>query len=176
MPMAATRAWTLDDLDTLPDDGNKYEVVRGELLVTPAPSVTHELVIVRLRGLLMPYVRAHQLGDVFQARAAFQFRGSQVEPDLMVRRVDPGHTWETAPAPSLIAEVVSPTTRRREHDHKRGLYSDAGIAEYWIIDPEDRTIAAVRPDQVDTGCRDAIRWWPAGAAAPLDLALADVFG
>jgi Uma2 family endonuclease len=177
MPMAATtRAWTLDDLYAMPDDGNKYEVVRGELFVTPAPTYGHESVLSRLTRILDPYVAANDLGLVLHARSALRFQGSEVEPDLMVRRrTSPDQDWETAPAPLLVVEVLSPATRRRDREQKRAVYRDAGVAEYWIVDGEGQTITAVRSGEPDVVFGRTARWWPAGVPEPLDVVLAEIF-
>ena len=81
----ATRAWTLAELDRLPDDGNKYELVEGELFVTPAPSPAHERLSSVLYSILLPYVRKERLGDIYTPRAVVRTNGSEVEPDLTVR-------------------------------------------------------------------------------------------
>src|SRR4051812_23590776 len=99
MPMAemSARPWTLEDLHELPEDGNKYELIRGELLVTPAPSVDHEDVLARLSRILTIYVDEHAIGAVYHPRAVVRFEGSETEPDLMVRPPNPGvrgNAWE----------------------------------------------------------------------------------
>jgi Uma2 family endonuclease len=174
MPNAVKR-WTLQELHSLPDDGNKYELVRGELFVTPPPTYDHETIGARLTQILVPYVAAHGLGLVYHPRAVLRFQGSEVEPDLMVRAVAPGADWDRAPVPILVVEILSPTTRRRDREQKRVLYADAGVAEYWMVDPERRTItvvAAGRPDVVET---ETLVWSPAGASAPLAIELAALF-
>ncbi len=174
MPNAVKR-WTLQELHSLPDDGNKYELVRGELFVTPPPTYDHETIGARLTQILVPYVAAHGLGLVYHPRAVLRFEGSEVEPDLMVRPIAPGADWDRAPLPILIVEILSPSTRRRDRQQKRELYSDASIAEYWMVDPERRTITAVaagRPDVTET---ETLAWSPAGASAPLMIELASVF-
>jgi len=178
MPVAETaRAWTLDDLYALPDDGNKYELIRGELFVTPAPTLEHESILARLTRILDPYVAAHNLGLIFRARAALRFKGSEAEPDLMVRRPTAAdQTWETAPPPSLLVEVLSPSTRRRDRKEKRDFYLDAGVAEYWIVDPEAKAITAIRRGEPDTLNRETVRWWPQGVAEPLDVVFTELFG
>ncbi len=78
MPMAtATKRWTLEELHRLPDDGNKYELVRGDLFVTPPPTDAHETILARLTRLLDPYVAAHGLGFVYRPRAVLRFEGSE---------------------------------------------------------------------------------------------------
>jgi Uma2 family endonuclease len=178
MPVAATeKLWTLEELHRLPDDGNKYELVRGELFVTPAPTDMHETILARLTRILEPYVARHALGYVYHPRAVFRFDGSEVEPDLMVRAGQPrGGTWDTAPRPILIVEVLSPTTRRRDRGPKRGLYVDAAIHDYWIVDPDGRAITVIQPGADDLIARDGFVWHPRGASDGLSIKTADVFG
>ena len=176
--MSATeKLWTLEELHRLPDDGNKYELVRGELFVTPAPTDMHETILARLSRILEPYVARHALGYVYHPRAVFRFDGSEVEPDLMVRAGQPrGGTWDTAPRPILIVEVLSPTTRLRDRGPKRGLYVGAAIPDYWIVDPEGRAIAVVQPGAEDVIVRDVFVWHPHGASDGLRVRTADLFG
>jgi Uma2 family endonuclease len=174
MPNAVKR-WTLQELHSLPDDGNKYELVRGELFVTPPPSYDHETIGARLTQILVPYVAAHGLGLVYHPRAVLRFEGSEVEPDLMVRAVAPGADWDRAPVPILVVEILSPSTRRRDREQKRALYAEAGVAEYWMVDPETRSITVVgagRPDLVET---EGLVWSPAGTSAPLMIGVAGLF-
>jgi len=151
------KAWTLEELHRLPDDGNKYELVRGELFVTPPPSVEHEEVLARLTDVLAEYVKKHGLGRVYHPRAVIRFEGSEAEPDLMVRAMPPGvhgNAWETLPAPLLVVEVLSPTTRRRDLVDKREYYLDAGAGEYWVVDSERREIRVVRRGDADVVARE----------------------
>ena len=179
MPMAsASRKWTIAELYRLPDDGNKYELVRGELFVTPPPTDEHETTAARLTRILDPYVAANELGLVYRPRAVVRIsRNTEVEPDLMVRQPQdrPKATWKSAPLPSLIVEVLSDSTRRRDHVSKRTSYIDAGIPEYWIVDGDERTICVVRPGRADVIATDVVSWHPAGAAKPLVVRLRDVF-
>ena len=173
---AESFVWTLEELDRLPDDGNKYELVRGELFVTPAPSPRHELIAVVLSDILGDYVRHHKIGRVFHPRAVVRAEGSEVEPDVMVRawtgRV--GERWDEAPLPLLVVEIVSGVTRRRDEGPKREFYTDLGIPEYWIVDREARTIRVIRPG-TDVVASDTVTWHPAGATEPLTLDVAAMF-
>jgi len=175
--MVATKAWTLEELHRLPDDGNKYELVRGELFVTPPPNEDHEVIAARLTDIVAPYVRRHGLGVVFRPRAVFRFEGSEVEPDLMVRKPkEPGAVdWTDAPLPLLIVEILSPATRRRDRDQKLAFYMDATIPEYWIVDPEGKTITRLRPGGRQEPVNDRLVWSPEGAPEPLDVNLREVF-
>ena len=178
MQMAATKVWTLEELHSLPDDGNKYELINGELYVTPAPTPGHESIAVRLARLLETYVVEERLGFVYRPRAVFRWRGSEVEPDLMVRAMqdDENAPWETHPFPILVVEIGSPSTARRDRTVKRDHYRDAEIAEYWIVDRETLSITRVRPNASDVTEKESVTWHPAGASRPLTFAVAKVFG
>ena len=172
-----TKHWTIDELHSLPDDGNKYEVVRGELFVTPAPTPTHETVCARLSRILSRYVEREKLGLVYHPRAVLQFEDSEVEPDLMVRREHAGDssTWSSAPVPSLVVEVFSPTTARRDRNQKRDLYMDAGVGEYWMVDPDTRAFITIRKGRENSVVTGEMTWHPDGARQALVFAVADVF-
>jgi len=176
MPSTA-RAWTLAELHRLPEDGNKYELVYGELFVTPAPTEEHETIAARLARVLDPYVAEHGLGLVYRPRAVVQRRKSEVEPDLMVRaeRIRRKGSWRGAPVPILVVELVSPTTRQRDHIKKRRYYEDIGVAEYWIVDASERCVRVVRPSAEDHVATGQLTWAPAGVSRPLSISLAKLF-
>lgn len=174
----ATRAWTIEELDRLPEDGNTYEVIHGELFVTPPPNEEHETLGAYLNRLIDPFVAHHGLGLVYRPHAVVRVGGSQVEPDLMVRaprRLREG-SWINAPLPSLIVEIVSPATRRRDHTYKRDFYREIGVAEYWIVDAYDRTVTVIRPDRDASVEREQVMWSPSGAPESLAIDLGDLFG
>ena len=178
MPMAAAiKHWTLDELHRLPDDGNKYELVRGELFVTPPPSDDHETIIARLSRLLDPFVDAQHLGFVYRPRAVVRAGGSEVEPDLMVRALKPprGRDWDDAPIPVLVVEVLSGSTRRRDLGPKKSFYLDIGVAEYWVVDPDARTVRIVQAGTADQVQSDLAVWQPSGASAALRIRVRDLF-
>ena len=173
-----TQPWTLEMLHRLPDDGNKYELVRGELFVTPPPTGEHENVIGVLHEFLGPYVSAQRLGRVYRPHAVVRLQGSEVEPDLFVRDQGPpiGNQWEKAPLPILLVEVLSPSTRRRDFDQKRAFYADIGIQEYWIVDPENRVVHVFTPHEEPRVISDTLLWHPSGATTPLEINLPRLFG
>jgi Uma2 family endonuclease len=76
----------------------------------------------------------------------------------------------------LVVEIFSPSTRRRDQIQKRSLYMDAGVADYWMVDEERRTITSVRRDREDIVAHEELVWTPAGASAPFILTGARVFG
>ena len=176
---ARVEPWTLEQLHRLPDDGNKYELVRGELFVTPPPGDEHETILATLHEILAPFVSAHRLGHVYRPKAVMRFEGSEVEPDLMVRAPHPDRRgedsdWTRAPIPTLVVEVLSDATRRRDRNQKKALYLDAGVAEYWIVDGVERTITVVRRAG-ETVVNDRLTWSPDGAASRLEFAVEQTF-
>lgn len=179
MPMATTsRRWTADDLDQLPDDGNRYEVVAGRLLVTPPPSPPHEAVVNALGRLLEAYVDSHALGAVFR-RSDLRFDAhNRVDPDLSVipiRRPGVPRAWRDAPRPVLLAEVLSPGTWRHDLEWKRDLYRQEQIPVAWIVDHEERRVHVVRPALDDVVVVERLVWQPEGAPVPFAIGLPAFF-
>lgn len=168
-----TKRWTLEELHSLPDDGNKYELIHGDLFVTPAPTDEHEMIAARVTRILDPYVAMQALGHVLRPRSVIRIvRGedvTEVEPDLMVRRAnrDAAGDWAKAPLPILVVEIGSPSTWRRDRQFKRDLYVELDIPEYWIIDPDRRELTIVRPDHTSVVVRDMMEWSPKGTDVPL---------
>lgn len=169
--------WTLHELHRLPDDGNKYELVRGELFVTPPPSDAHEELAAVLTRILDPYVARYRLGRVYHPRAVIRVLKSEVEPDLMVRTVPDRLPvkWEHAPLPLLVVEILSGTTRRRDREQKRAFYMQAGIPEYWIVDGEAREILVVRQGAELVSRQTTLTWHPRGADEPLVIDVGLIF-
>ncbi len=169
--------WTLEELQRLPDDGNKYEVVHGELFVTPAPGQAHEIVAARLTRLLDPYVAEHELGLVFRPRAVVRTEDSEVEPDLMIRAESVGSSIksEDAPTPILVVEVLSPPTRRRDQIQKRGFYEEIGVPEYWIVDIDVRSVRVVGRHSDVVVATDALTWTPRPDLPPLAISVVELF-
>ena len=173
MAMPLTEPWTIEQLDRLPDDGNRYEVLDGELLVTPAPSDVHEEILDWLDTILRPFVKANGLGSV-QHRGVIQMAGSQLEPDLIVRPTAPLQGWANAPLPSLVVEVLSRGTRHRDLGKKREFYARAGIAEYWVVDREEEAVLQVRLGE-ERRITTVLQWMPAGTSATLEVDVAKMF-
>lgn len=132
---------TWDHVQQLPDDGNRYEAIAGELYVTRAPSVRHQMISQRLNLELVRILADGGHGRVFFAPLGVHFpaTGEGVQPDLLFisneRRgiIAPD---ELKGAPDLVVEILSPTTASRDTGLKRVLYERQGVAEYWIVDPD----------------------------------------
>ena len=127
--------FTLADLDALPDDGSQYELVDGIYLVTPSPTLLHQQAVTKFVYLL--YQNCPAAYRVIAAPIDYRPTSSRsLQPDVMVAsRDDPGP--DALRLPLLLAiEVLSPATRAKDLVLKRNLYQEAGVAAYWIFDPE----------------------------------------
>ena len=177
MATATTRPWTRAELQRLPDDGNRYEVLDGALLVTPLPAGVHLRVAVNMTSALQMYCREHRIGFVV-APSAVPNGESELQPDIAAV-LDPTLPIDTPmadfPPPSLVVEVLSPSTRRRDLGIKRTAYLRWGIPEYWIVDTEQRQITVVRPDRDDERVTETLRWQPRPELPALEIRLAELF-
>jgi Uma2 family endonuclease len=126
--------WTVDDLETLPDDGLRYELLDGTLIVSPAPVPRHQRAIVRLVLLLSAACPADH--EVFVAPLDWQpDRRTSLEPDLLVVRKDRIGEKNITQTPAIVIEVLSPGTARIDKMLKFSRYQEGGIEQYWIVDP-----------------------------------------
>jgi Uma2 family endonuclease len=138
--------WTYDDYRQLPSDGQRYEVIRGHLYVSPAPSTDHQRCVVRLFRKLDRFASEHGLGEVFSAPYDILLpRGisAPIQPDLMFFRTgnEPrSGTPNFQGVPDLVVEVLSPGTRHLDIRIKLPAYRDAGVPEVWFADPQARTL------------------------------------
>lgn len=181
MGMAASRPrWTVEMVRALPDDGNRYEIVDGELLVTPAPSLRHQDAVLELAVRLREYVREQCIGHLIIAPADVEYDAhTMVEPDVFVVPLVRGRkprTWQESGMLLLAVEVLSPSTARADRQIKRRVYQRHGVPEYWIVDVDARLIERWRPDDTRPEIvTDTIAWQPDPALAPLTLDLAHYF-
>src|SRR5439155_9529867 len=143
MGMAAPVYYTAEMVRSLPDDGNRYETVHGELLVTPAPRVWHQVVVERLRDALGNYLARHPEGQLLAAPADISWTSDVlVQPDLFVVPIAEVRTldWARLRHLDLVVEVLSPTTARADRFTKRRLYQEVGIPDYWIVDAHGKVV------------------------------------
>jgi Uma2 family endonuclease len=166
-PMVAIHQFTVDDLASFPDDGNRYEVIEGELYVSAAPHFDHQLIVDAIGRALWIWDPDTRYGITVSGAGLIFSPVSGVVPDVVwvstdqyqAVLIDP-HTGQRDgklhAAPTLVIEVVSPgpVNARRDRETKLRLYSRYGVREYWIVDPAARSIAL----------------WRRGEAALLELA------
>ena len=180
MPAAKRRHWTAAEVRALPDQpGKRFEVVGGELFVTPAPAYQHQYLVLAVASTLRNYCRSQGGARVIVAPADVELDPSTlVQPDVFVLPLAGGRapqTFEEAGQLLLAIEVLSPSSRRQDRLMKRSRYQRAG-AEVWIVDldallverwlPED-----TRPEIV----AETLEWSAPGASEPLKLDLLSLF-
>jgi Uma2 family endonuclease len=179
MGMPAPAYYTADMVRALPDDGNRYEVVYGELLVTPAPRLWHQEVTIRLLRVLGDYLDREPVGHLLQSPADISWGPDiLVQPDLFVAPLAQVRTleWTNVKDLLLVIEVLSPSSKRGDRFTKRRLYQEQGIPLYWIVDGDEHLVEVWTPDaRFPVVERGGLVWHPIGAARALTLQLAELF-
>lgn len=174
------RIWTRAEVHALPDDGNRYELIDGHLLVSPSPRLAHQLALLALARLVADYVDRHGLGAVGCSPADFDLGlGDVSQPDLFVIPPPPAltpHDWAGVGLPILVAEVISPSTARHDRTIKRRRYQEAGIPTYWIVDLDAGVVEVWHPSATSPLVADqTLVWRPKEAIPPLEIDLVSYF-
>jgi Uma2 family endonuclease len=183
MAMPAAHAnWTVDMLDALPDDGQRYEIIDGELFVTPAPSDVHQLVagafFVRVQSYLRPADVGRAIYSPADVRRDDRTR-NRVQPDVFAIRLRhgqrPAYPYNLTDL-ILAIEIISPSNPIYDYQVKRELYLSNGVPEYWIVNADARVVSRWRSIE-DPGeeFSRAITWHPSGMSAPLIIDLPALF-
>lgn len=174
---------TYEDLCAMPEDGRRYEILEGELCVTPAPTITHQRISRNLEFLLHRHVTEHNLGEVLDAPVDVLLdRTTVVEPDLLfvarARRAVIAERGVEGP-PDLVVEILSPSTALRDRGAKQQLYARYGVAHYWCVDPAARSLTewVLEPQSsyVARGTHIAPADFTSALFPGLTIALAQVF-
>jgi Uma2 family endonuclease len=173
--------WTYAEYARLPDDGNRYEVLDGEVLVTPSPGTRHQRMAADMFVRLRDYVIQHDLGEMMWDLDLLFVSGQFLRPDMMFIPNAERHRLTERGCegrPGLVVEVISPSSVRIDKVKKPARYADFGIPEYWAVDAGKRAIlvwdfehGAVEP-RAET---DALIWQPEPAVTALKLEVASLF-
>jgi Uma2 family endonuclease len=164
MAMPVTRHFTAADLAAMPDDGLRYEVVRGELLVTPAPGGRHQPIVTQLLAVLLPYLASHDLvRQLLTPPADITLSDDTlVQPDLLVADTAAflrSGKWTDVTTLFLVVEVISPSSVRADRTLKRPEYQAYGVPQYWIVDGDQRHVEVWTPDATaPVTLRDRLVW------------------
>jgi len=179
MGMAAPIYYTADMVRAMPDDGNRYEVVYGELLVTPSPRPWHQVVVHRLGVAIAQYLEQESVGVVLASPADISWGPDVlVQPDVFVVPPEEARTlsWNRMRTLLLVAEVLSPSSTRADRFVKRLRYREAGVPVYWVVDGDDHSVEVWTPaDDFPVVERERLAWHPARSSRPFILPLADLF-
>ena len=179
MGMAAPVYYSAEMVRHLPDDGNRYETVHGELLVTPAPRAWHQVLVMRIATPLDQYLGAHSLGQVLTSPADISWGPHVlVQPDVFVVPLDEARTltWSRMRTLLLAIEVLSPSTARFDRFTKRRLYQEVGVPLYWLVDGDDHAVEVWTPETtLPVVERERVTWMPRRGEAPFTLDLVELF-
>jgi Uma2 family endonuclease len=137
---------TVSDLDDMPEDGNRYELIEGELFVSKAPGITHQLTFGTLFDTFSTYLKSNPIGKIIATPGLILSDLDAVIPDLVFirneRLAEVISGERLVGPPDLVIEILSPGRENETRDRvaKRQLYGKFGVREYWIVDPKNRVI------------------------------------
>jgi Uma2 family endonuclease len=182
MPAEKIRRWTTAEVRELMDESRpwpRYELIDGQLIVTPAPSWTHQWAVALLWKLLHEYVSANPVGVAMMSPSDLELEeGHITQPDVFVVPISGRHpkSWPEVKTLLVAVEVLSPSNARYDRVDKRKFFQRVAVPEYWVVDLDARVIerwtpSDARPEIVD----DALIWNPGGAAKPFALDLPAYF-
>ena len=164
MAMRQPRLFTAADLASMPDDGQRYEIVRGELFVSPSPAMRHQRIVMRLALVLARYLERHGLVDQLLASPLdiTLSRDTVVQPDLFVADTAAGDRTGKATDVTtlfLVIEVISRSSARTDRADKREEYQKYGIPTYLIVDGDQRHVEVWTPEaNAPTIERERLTW------------------
>ncbi len=179
MGMPAIRHhWTTAEVRALMDEARawpRYELIGGELFVTPAPGVIHQVAVTEIWRLISDYVERERLGIALTSPADIELEaGTITQPDVFVipagilRRRKPAPSWSDVTALLLSVEIISPSSVRTDRVEKRDYYLGVGVPEYWIVDLDARIVERWTASRATPRVESTrFEWMPDGAAAAL---------
>jgi len=178
---ALDRPWTEEEFYAARDGappGERWELVDGEVLVTPSPNWVHQRIIARIFWLIHQYVQAQRIGETFPSPLDVKLEpGMVLQPDLLV--VPNGELRRRSDIVRrlvLAIEIVSPSSARHDRVKKRPAYQRNRVSEYWIVDEMSQTFERWTPDdERPEQLAERLRWHPVGASEPFLLDLAEFF-
>ena len=169
--------YTVDDLDKFPNDGNRYELLDGMLLVTPASSAAHQIIGSRLQFRLSAAVVASGHAHAVGPGAIVVRPRTQLEPDILVypARFPAKLDWYQITEHWLAVEVLSRSSRMYDREFKRDAYFALGVQQVWLVDRWEKTVEVCKRRGSGQLVRDVVRWRAPSVSVVVTIALADVF-
>jgi Uma2 family endonuclease len=176
MPIAVPR-YTVDDLERFPDDGNRYELLAGVLLVTPSAELPHQVVTGRLFTRLAEFLQPWPELLIASPGAIVIRPNTRLEPDILVFRSPVGGSkWEAVRQRLLAVETASRSTMVYDRDFKRPAYLNLGIGEVWRVDLDRKEILVSRPGEPpDQPYSQEVVWSPTGLGSSLRVEVPSLF-
>lgn len=183
---AVRRHWTTADVRALIDESRawpRYELIDGELLVTPSPGSPHGMAVTELTDVLLAYLKREEAGVLFLSPSDLELRpGTITQPDLFVVAfgneppVWGSGGWSDVGSLLLAVEIISPSSIRTDRITKRDYYLDVGVPDYFIVDVEARIVVCwTQGRDTPLVLRDELVWQPIGAQTALAVPLPAFF-
>lgn len=177
--LSSSTYWTAEMVRALPEDGNRYECIDGELLVTPSPGKPHQFVVGAFYRAIFPYVEEMGVGLMLVSPLDVELDdGMIVQPDTFVFRDSSSAAKGRIHGSDLllVVEVLSQRTARRDRTIKRAFYARIGVHEYWIVDQAARRVERWRAGAADAEIESGtLAWRPPDATRPLVIDLPALF-
>ena len=171
--------YTVEDLERFPEDGNRYEVLEGWLIVSPMPSPGHQALVMELSAALRAYIGGNLIGHVYPGGVVQRGPDTYLIPDVLVASPHdrPVPSWDDVRERWLAVEVLSPSTRAHDRNYKVNAYLALGVREVWLVDPWMRQIEVYRAiGEAPTVVTDVLTWRAPTLARPLSLDVQALFG
>lgn len=163
--------YTVDDLEHFPDDGNRYELLDGVLLVTPQAAAPHQIVASRIQTELSISLQKPGLAHVVGPGAVVRMPNTQLQPDILVfpARFKPTTDWRKVTEHWLAVEVLSRSSRIYDREFKRDAYFALGLKQVWLVDWHGRSVEVCTAKGKSDVVRDTVHWRIAGADVVINL-------
>jgi Uma2 family endonuclease len=161
--------YTVDDLEKFPNDGNRYELLDGVLVVTPQPAAVHQVVVSRIQVKLA--YALDKLAHVVGPGAVVRMPNTQLQPDILVypARFSALTDWPKITEHWLAVEVLSPSSRIYDREFKRDAYFALGVQQVWLVDWRDQSVEVCTAKGESRVERNQIRWRIALTDVVVDL-------
>jgi Uma2 family endonuclease len=180
---ATTHRWTVEEVRAMQDEERawpRYELIDGELIVTPSPRMLHQIGVTELLLVLDPFVRRTTIGRVLSSPADIELvKGTIVQPDVFVVPLLEGRRpreWPDVKSLLLAIEIVSPSSSRVDRVTKRRFFAGVPVDEYWVVDLDARFIERTRVGEQRPEILDQeLTWHPQGGPEPLVIDLPGFF-
>lgn len=163
--------YTVNDLEHFPEDGNRYELLDGVLLVTPQAALVHQVVANRIQFKLTESLQIPGLAHVVGPGAVVRMPRTQLQPDILVfpARFSPMTDWRKITEHWLAVEVLSRSSRIYDREFKRDAYFALGLQQVWLVDWRDESVEVYTAKGKSRVIRETIRWRVAGVQLIIDL-------
>jgi Uma2 family endonuclease len=169
--------YTVDDLATFPNDGNRYELLDGVLLVTPGPSVGHQVIASRIQTRLSNAVQLTGIAYVVGPGVVVRLPNTQLQPDILVfpTSYNADTDWRKIKENWLAVEVLSRSSKIYDREFKKDAYFALGVGQVWLVDRWTKSVEVWRSPASRRIARDTLRWQAPKGGPTVTLDLAEVF-